>query len=94
MAQITSDVITQVISSLGVVGALVWYLYFNTTKTIPELVKQHSDTMERISNNFTTNLKEEREQRKSELELLKVWIKTEASCKFRETNYHQPTEKP
>jgi len=90
LAQITPDVVTSLISSLGVVGALVWYLYFNTSKTIPELVKQHSDTMERISNNFTTNLKEEREQRKNELELLKVWIKTEASCKFHDTNHKPP----
>lgn len=84
LAQITPDVVTSLISSLGVVGALVWYLYFNTSRTIPELVKQHSDTMERISNNFTTNLKEEREQRRQELELLKAWITAEASCKFRD----------
>ncbi len=72
LAQITSEIITQVISSLGVVGALVWYLYFNTTKTIPELTRQHCDTMEKISDQFSSNLKEEREQRKQELELLKT----------------------
>lgn len=87
--QITPDVVTSLISSLGVVGALVWYLYFNTSKTIPELVRQHSETMDKISNNFTSNLREEREQRRQELELLKVWIKTEASCKF-----HEPIQKP
>ena len=84
MAQITSDVITQVISSLGVVGALVWYLYFNTTVTIPGLTAKHSETMEKITEQFSRNLCEEREQRRMELELLKSWIKTEASCKFRE----------
>ena len=82
--QITPDIITSLISSLGVVGALVWYLYWNTTRTIPELVRQHSETMDKISSNFTVNLREEREQRRQELELLKVWIKTEASCKFHE----------
>lgn len=84
LAQITSDVITQVISSLGVVGALVWYLYFNTTVTIPGLTAKHSETMEKITEQFSRNLCEEREQRRMELELLKSWIKTEASCKFRE----------
>lgn len=89
IAQITPDGIGSIVSSLGVVGALVWYLYHNTTKTIPDLTQLHSDTMEKISDNFTHNLKEEREQRRQELELLKSWIKTEASCKF-----HEPSHKP
>lgn len=84
IGQITPDIVTTLVSSLGVVGALVWYLYHNTTRTIPDLTKQHSDTMKEISNNFTGNLRGEREQRAKELELLKVWIKTEAACKFRE----------
>ena len=93
VAQITSDVITQVISSLGVVGALVWYLYFNTTVTIPGLTQKHSETMEKITEQFSRNLCEEREQRRQELELLKSWIKTEASCKFREPT-NRANEKP
>ena len=84
LAQITSDVITQVISSLGVVGALVWYLYFNTTVTIPGLTKTHSEAMEKIADNFSNTLMEERKNRIMELDLLKSWIRTEAACKFGE----------
>ena len=83
-AQITSDVITQVISSLGVVGALVWYLWHNTTVTIPGLTKTHSDAMEKITDKFSISLSEERKQRIMELEMLKSWITSEAACKFGE----------
>jgi hypothetical protein len=84
LAQITSEVITQVISSLGVVGALVWYLWHNTTVTIPGLTKTHSDAMEKITEKFSVSLADERKQRIMELEMLKTWITNEASCKFRE----------
>jgi hypothetical protein len=85
ISQITPDIVTTLVSSLGVVGALVWYLYHNTTNTIPTLTRQHCETMEKISGEFTMNLKEERKQRQTELELLKGWIKTEAACKFNES---------
>ena len=85
--------ITAIVSSLGVVGALVWYLYHNTTTTIPNLTKQYTDsqekvatkfadTQDRIANNFAQTLQEERNYRKQEISALQNWIRSEASCKY------------
>lgn len=88
-----TDVITGIISSLGVVGALVWYLYHNTTTTIPGLTKLYTESQEKvaanfantqkdIANNFASTLEQERSYRKQEIAALQQWIKTEASCKY------------
>lgn len=88
-----TEVITTVISSLGVVGALVWYMYHNTTTTIPNLTKQYTESQERTSNHFadtqkqiathfTETLKEERDYRRQEIQALQAWIKSEAACKY------------
>lgn len=93
ISQVTPDAIGGIISSLGVVGALVWYLYHNTTKTIPEMQQRYLDSQkeivaihtashERISDEFARTLAEEREYRKQEITQLKTWIETEASCKY------------
>jgi predicted PurR-regulated permease PerM len=85
--------ITAIVSSLGVVGALVWYLYHNTTTTIPNLTKQYTDsqekvatkfadTQDKIAENFANTLQEERNYRKQEITALQQWIKSEASCKY------------
>jgi predicted PurR-regulated permease PerM len=89
----TPDVITSLASTLGVVGALVWYLYHNTTKTIPDLTKQYTEsqekvaqkfaeTQDKISDRFSSTLSEERQYRKEEIKALQAWIKSEASCKY------------
>jgi predicted PurR-regulated permease PerM len=53
------DVVTSLVSTLGIVGALVWYLYHSTTKTIPEIAKtinditkQHTDSQEKVASKF------------------------------------------
>jgi predicted PurR-regulated permease PerM len=46
------DVITSLVSTLGIVGALVWYLYHNTTQTIPNLTKQYTESQEKVANTF------------------------------------------
>lgn len=89
----TPDMITSLVSTLGVGGALVWYLYHNTTKTIPDLTRQHNesqekiaekfaDTQEKISERFSSTLAEERAYRKQEISALQEWIRHEASCKY------------
>jgi hypothetical protein len=89
----TPDIITTLVSSLGVVGALVWFLFHTTTKTIPDLTKQYTDsnerasktfadTQEKITDRFTDTLAHEREYRKQEIAALQAWIKSEASCKY------------
>lgn len=93
IAQISTEVVSTLVSSLGVVGALVWYLYHNTTKTIPDLTKQYTEsqekiasqfaaTQERTASNFADTLKEERSYRAQEIKALQEWIRSEASCKY------------
>jgi hypothetical protein len=95
----TPDVITSLASTLGVVGALVWYLYHNTTKTIPDLTKQYTesqekvaqkfaDTQDKISDRFSATLADERQYRKQEIAALQNWIKSEASCKYNQDRPH------
>jgi predicted PurR-regulated permease PerM len=95
--------ITAIVSSLGVVGALVWYLYFNTTTTIPNLTKQYTesqekvatkfaDTQDKIAQNFAQTLQEERNYRKQEIAALQQWIKSEASCKYNQDQHARSSE--
>jgi predicted PurR-regulated permease PerM len=92
-----TELISTIVSSLGVVGALVWYMYHNTTTTIPNLTQQYTETQERLSEKFadtqekiTTNfaetLREEREYRKQEIQSLQQWIRNEAACKYNRDN--------
>jgi len=76
------ELLVSVVSSLGVVGALVWYLYHNTTKTIPDLTDRYTKSIDKISDNFSSTLREERGYRKEEIRALQEWIKLEASCKY------------
>jgi hypothetical protein len=88
-----TEAMSAILSTLGVVGALVWHLYYNTTTTLPNLTKQYTDSQERISNhfastqkeiadNFARTLKDERVYREQEIVALKQWIKSEASCQY------------
>lgn len=74
------ELIVSLVGSLGVTGCLVWYLYYNTAVAIPRLTDKHAETMDKITERFTGTLKEEREYRRTELQDLKVFIKSEA-CK-------------
>ena len=78
----TPDIVTSLVSTLGVVGALVWYLYHNTTKTIPDLTDKYTKANESIANKFSETLKEERQYRREEIDSLKTWIKVEATCRY------------
>ena len=87
------DVITPLVTHLGVLGALVWYMYYTTAVTLPNLTvkhteeynklsSEHQEAIERITSNFTSTLKDEREIRRAELEALRVWINNEAACRY------------
>jgi len=99
----TADVITGVVSTLGVAGSLVWYLYYNTSKVQPEMRKEFSDTIatvtktytdsiEKVGGDFSQTLQDERRYRREEIDALKTWIRTEASCKY--NNDRQLPESP
>lgn len=88
----TQELITQIISSLGIAGVLVWYLYHTTTKTIPEKDKLHREeidklsdkfckTCDNITDKFAETLKDERIYREQEVNSLKSWIKAE-TCRY------------
>lgn len=49
----TPEIATQLISNLGVLVVLAWYMYYNVTVTIPNVVKLHTDAEERTANRFT-----------------------------------------
>ncbi len=98
------EIVTQVVTNLGVLTVLAWYMYYNVTVTIPNIVKLHTDAEEKvsarfaessekksalfaetqkaISDNFASTLKEERLYRREEIDTLKQWFRTEASCKY------------
>lgn len=93
----STELLTSIVSSLGIAGVLVWFLYHTTTKTIPEkdaahrsevkeITKNYSDTVQGVTNKFADTLKEERVYRQQEVEMLKTWIRNEASCRYNERN--------
>jgi len=67
-----SETVVQLVGQLGVAGVLAWYLYHTTTKTIPELTKQHNETMDKIATKFSDTLRvtidDERKARDREVE--------------------------
>lgn len=77
------ELIVSLTSSLGVVGCLIWYLYFNTVYTIPRLTDKHADSIDKITDKFSDTLREEREFRRTEFADLKTYIKSEG-CKHKE----------
>lgn len=68
----TSETVVQLVGQLGVAGVLAWYLYHTTTKTIPDLTKQHNETMDKIATKFSDTLRvtidDERRAREKEVE--------------------------
>ena len=78
------ELIASLVGTLGVTGALCWYLYQTTAVTIPNLTEKHSQTMDKITERFTDTLKDEREYRRVEIEGMKQFIKQEG-CRFNST---------
>lgn len=85
MASLTPDVFSQVVTTLGTLVVLAWYMYYNQTKTMPDLQEKHTslvkeilkdnrEATENITNKFTQSLAEERVNRKEELDSLKEWM--------------------
>jgi hypothetical protein len=79
VAESNADGIGSIVSNLGVVGTLVWYLYHNTTKTLPglaeahnqvtkEMLENHNLAQDKIAAAFALNLEKERKLREDELD--------------------------
>ena len=56
---------------LGTVAALVWYLWYTQSVSIPSLAKNFRETLDLIVGQFRQDLKEERENRSKEIQLLR-----------------------
>jgi len=48
----TPEIGTQLISTLGVLIVLAWYMYYNVTVTIPNIVKLHTDAEKEMALKF------------------------------------------
>ena len=49
------DIVTQLISTLGVLVVLAWYMYYNVTVTIPNVVKLHTESDAKKAELFTAS---------------------------------------
>jgi hypothetical protein len=77
-----NELIVQLITALGPTGALVWYLWQTTSKTIPSLIEKHQLNMNATVSQFTKCLEEERKAKRFEIDALKEFIKMEAKCRY------------
>jgi hypothetical protein len=78
------ELIASLVGTVGVTGALCWYLYQTTAVTIPNLTEKHSQSIDKITERFTDTLKDEREYRRVEIEGMKQFIKQEG-CRYNST---------
>ena len=82
--EVNNDLIVQLVANLGIGGVLVWYLYYTTTKTIPDIVDKHNTTIERISTQFTATIEKERVSRENESERTRQVM--QRVCSYRTPN--------
>jgi hypothetical protein len=75
--------ISGLLSTFGIGGALVWYLYYNTAVTLPKLHEHYSAILNDVTKEFTAALKEEREASSREFQLFRDQAK-EARCLYRD----------
>lgn len=68
------------LSTFGIGGALVWYLYYNTSVTLPNLHENYSKVLTDMGKEFTAALKEEREASAREFEKLRNSMAKDGRC--------------
>jgi hypothetical protein len=59
------QLIAVLVGAVGPSGALIWFLYHTTTKTIPDIVSTHRAEVASLVVQFREDLREERELRRS-----------------------------
>lgn len=64
----SGNVLAFVVSNLGVVGILVWYLWFVTSKEAPKARADFLTALQAIADRYAAMMKEEREQSRECLE--------------------------
>jgi hypothetical protein len=58
---------SETVLPLGVAAILAWFLYYATSKLIPQLHKEHTEATERICKMFSDSLKDERDAHRTEV---------------------------
>jgi len=79
--EVDPNMISGLISTLGIGGALVWYMYYTTSVTLPARDDHYSNVLKEISANFTEALREERDFRRMETLEMKQIIR-ESRCRM------------
>lgn len=73
--------IGNIVSTIGVGGALVWYLWYTTSVAQPKRDEHYSKVLTEITSNFTQSLQEERVFRRQETAELKQLLR-ETRCRY------------
>ena len=80
------DTLAQLVTALGPVGILAWYLWYTTSVTLPKRDDTYTKSVEKITDGFNSSLKEEREFRRMETEALKAFITSRQYCNYNSDN--------
>jgi hypothetical protein len=78
----TVEIVGQLVANLGIVGVLVWFLWYNTTIAVPKkdqafreqldkMTERHLSTTQKIAEDFETCIREERAARRQDIADLK-----------------------
>lgn len=87
--EVSADLLSGLATTLGIGGALVWYLWYTVSVAQPKRDEIFTSTIEKVSAGFTECLKEERAFRKMEVTELKQLINENRMCHF-PTRYENP----
>lgn len=94
----TVEGLLQILSPLGVAGILAWYLYYNTSVSMPrmwdsymskldELSQKNNHTVEKVCESFEQCIREERNVRREEIrelrEMFSLGTCTKDDCQLR-----------
>lgn len=79
--EVDPNMISGLISTLGIGGALVWYMYYTTSVTMPKRDDHYSNVLKEITASFTESLREERDFRRMETLEMKQIIR-ESRCRM------------
>ena len=77
------DLITSLVSSLGIGGVLVWYLYYNVSVVLPKKDEHFRAAVDQITERFTATLREEREFRATEMQRLEHMFER-SECRYQQ----------
>ena len=72
------QLIAVLVGAVGPTGGLLWFMYYTTAKTIPELVEHHRKETAILVESFRSDLKEERHLRETLLK--QVLLRATFSC--------------